>query len=87
MTYVVLLIKSRELPIMNDLIKSNEFRIINKNNQPLVSSRSIAKKFNKRHDNILRAIENLECSDEFTALNFALSKYKDKSGKYNNEYL
>ncbi|MBJ7555469.1 hypothetical protein [Marinomonas spartinae] len=30
----------------------------------------ITKHFDKRHDNILRKIESLECSDEYRALNF-----------------
>lgn len=38
--------------------------------EPMTDSFVLAKHFNKRHDNVLRAIENLECSSEFTARNF-----------------
>ena len=46
-----------------------------------ISSLTVAEVFEKEHRNVLRAIENLECSPEFTALNFERSTYKDKSGK------
>lgn len=35
----------------------------------------------------MRDIENLDCSENFTALNFEGSKYKDDSGKINRMYL
>lgn len=44
-------------------------------------SLKVAEAFDKRHTNILRAIENLDCSKEFTELNFELSEYIDKSGR------
>lgn len=34
------------------------------------TSKAVADYFGKRHDNILRAIENLDCSDDFRLLNF-----------------
>lgn len=55
--------------------------------QVVTSSRTVAEKFEKRHADVLRAIANLECSPEFTQRNFALSSYKDESGKENKEYL
>lgn len=55
--------------------------------QVVTSSRKVAEKFEKRHADVLRAIANLECSPEFTQRNFALSSYKDESGKENKEYL
>ena len=55
-----------------------------------VSSRIVADVFGKRHDNVLakidKIIENAE-DRKFTELNFKGSKYKDKSGKSNREYL
>ena len=55
--------------------------------QVVTSSRTVAEKFEKRHADVLRAIANLECNPEFTQRNFALSSYKDESGKENKEYL
>lgn len=42
----------------------------------VVSSLDIADTFGKRHADVLRDIEKLECSTEFTERNFALSSYK-----------
>lgn len=36
----------------------------------------VAEKFGKDHKNVLRDIQNLECSDRFRELNFELSSYK-----------
>ena len=55
--------------------------------QVVTSSRTVAAVFERRHSDVLRAIENLECSAEFTQRNFALSSYKDESGKSNKEYI
>ncbi len=52
-----------------------------------VSSVEIAESFDKRHSDIIRAIENLEQSESFTERNYALSEYKDRSGKLNKSYL
>lgn len=52
--------------------------VITHNNQVSTTSRLIAQKFEKRHSDILRAIENLECSRSFQERNFALSLYTRK---------
>lgn len=54
-------------------------RIIN--NQVTTTSGCISRTFNKRHSDILRSIQTLECSQEFTQRNFALSEYKDPTGR------
>jgi len=41
----------------------------------------IAERFGKLHKDVLRAIDNLECSNEFTERNFALSAYRDSTGR------
>lgn len=64
-----------------------EVRKLNKRETIVVSSRDIAETFEKRHSDVLRDIENLHCSEKFTERNFALSSYKDSSGKSNKEYL
>lgn len=40
--------------------------------EPRTTSLAVAKKFGKRHADILRAIKNIDCSKEFTKRNFAL---------------
>lgn len=64
-----------------------EIKRISKIEMAVVSSLDVAETFEKRHADVLRGIENLKCSDEFTQRNFALSSYKDSSGKSNKEYL
>lgn len=59
---------------MNDLV-------IVKNGRATCTSIMVAEKFGKRHDNILRDIENLECSSEFRLLNFEESFYTNTQNK------
>lgn len=40
--------------------------------KPMTTSLLVAKKFKKEHKNVLRSIENLECSEQFRQLNFEL---------------
>ena len=57
-----------------------------KNNTPVTTSRKIAKVFGKQHKDVLRAIERIECSDEFSGRNFALASYIDEQGKPRPEF-
>jgi len=45
------------------------------------TSLKIAESFNKRHDTVLRAIQNMECSAEFRRRNFAESSYRNGQNK------
>lgn len=47
----------------------------------VVSSRDIADKFGKKHFHVLRDIETLECSKDFTESNFGCSEYTDSTGR------
>ena len=49
--------------------------------QVMTTSLKVAEYFNKRHDNILRGINKLECSKEFRALNFEEASYLDEQGQ------
>lgn len=49
--------------------------------QPMTTSIKVAEIFGKQHKNVLRKLETLECSPEFTALNFELSEYTDTTGR------
>lgn len=51
------------------------------NGQPVTTSLAVAKHFNKRHDTVLRAVKNLDCSPEFTGRNFEVSEYTDSTGR------
>jgi Rha family phage regulatory protein len=52
----------------------------------MTTSRQVAHHFDKRHDNVLRDIENLDCSPQFNALNFEGVAYKDDKGETRKEY-
>lgn len=54
---------------------------------PVVSSREVAKEFEKQHKNVMQAINNLECSAKFNELNFQPVTYKDAHGQKRPEYL
>lgn len=55
--------------------------------QPQTTSRLIAERFGRQHKSILRAIQNLDCSEDFGRRNFALSSYKTDQGKDSPEYI
>ncbi len=63
-----------------------EIKKMNKEETTVVSSLDVADTFVKRHADVLRDIESLQCSREFTERNFALSSYRDSSGKNNKSY-
>jgi Rha family phage regulatory protein len=52
-----------------------------KRQQPVTTSLLVAKTFDKLHKNVLRDIEKLNCSKEFTKLNFEPSEYIDSTGR------
>lgn len=43
----------------------------------VTTSLAVSNHFGKKHKNVLQAIENLECSDEFVKLNFQPISYRD----------
>ena len=48
---------------------------------PKTTSLNIAEVFGKRHDNIIRDIQKLDCSEEFRLLNFEETTYLDEFGR------
>ncbi|ATD36560.1 Rha family transcriptional regulator [Aeromonas salmonicida] len=67
---------------MNTITTFTPADIISLNHgQPMTTSLKVAEVFGKRHDNVLRKLETLECSPEFTALNFEVSEYTDTTGR------
>lgn len=57
------------------------------NGIPVVSSRDVAKSFDKHHRHVLESIRGILNSAENSAQWFFESSYKDPSGKSNTEYL
>ncbi len=60
---------------MNDLV------FIQDNERAITTSQKIAERFGKKHTDVLKAIRNLECSDDFNGRNFAPVEYTDKKGQ------
>lgn len=56
------------------------------NNQVVTSSLRVAEYFGKDHSKVLRAINLLECSDNFRKANFGLSYYSKKNGNVSKDY-
>lgn len=50
-------------------------------NEAMADSRDVAAYFGKRHGDVLRAIQNLTCSQEFRQRNFASFKINDLTGE------
>lgn len=59
----------------------DEISLKNENGQVVTSSRDVAEKFGKRHDSILRDIDNILKSNNRLASDFVLSTYKNSRGK------
>lgn len=74
--------------------KINSVQLLTVNNQVVVSSLDVAKAFGKRHDNVLRDIQNITLESnalksevvEFNRLNFESVDYIDKKGQLRKMY-
>ena len=66
---------------------TKELGIIIENKRPVVSSRDVARVFEKEHFNVIRDIKNLECDEEFNAINFEAVDYTDAKGEKRPMYL
>lgn len=54
---------------------TSELSLTVQNGKVTASSRDIAKRFDKEHRNVIRAIESLDCSKDFALLNFEQGYY------------
>lgn len=61
-------------PTIEDMIQAED-------GVPFTTSLAIARAFEKNHFDVLKAINNLECSQSFTDSNFAVSEYTDSTGR------
>ncbi|KOR28381.1 hypothetical protein TI03_04845, partial [Achromatium sp. WMS1] len=55
--------------------------VIMKDGRPITTSRKVAEIFGKQHNNVMRDINKLDCSQEFRLLNFELSSYINAQNK------
>ncbi|MEC1257695.1 Rha family transcriptional regulator [Bacillus subtilis] len=56
-------------------------------NQAVTDSLTVAEVFGKRHADVIKSIETLNCSKDFTERNFSLSEYEDPTGRLLKKYL
>lgn len=77
-----------EVAVLNVSV-SNDLELKTENGTVVVSSRSVAERFGKRHDHVLRTIETTVENDSTQNWGqyFIPNQYKDVSGKNNKEYL
>lgn len=67
---------------MKQIIPMDEYGIFIDNHDTIrVDSLIVAEMFEKRHDDVLRSIRNLDCSEEFRLRNFTESSYRNGQGK------
>ncbi len=66
-----------------DLIiyQNAELVYANEQGEPMTDSLLVARDFEKPHKNVLKSVKKLECSAEFSRLNFKPSYYVDERGK------
>jgi Rha family phage regulatory protein len=50
------------------------------------TSLTVAEFFGKRHDVVIRAVQGLECSSEFSRHNFVAAEYRDQQRKLRRSY-
>ncbi len=56
-------------------------------NQAVTDSLTVAEVFGKRHADVIKSIETLNCSKDFAERNFSLSEYLDPTGRSLKKYL
>ena len=66
---------------LNTIQSSTEVSVEIIDGKPTTTSIDVAAHFGKRHDAVLRAIRELECSPEFNAHNFVEVEYLDAKGE------
>lgn len=57
-----------------------------KDGEAFTDSLNVAEVFEKRHDNVMQDVKNLDCSEEFSLLNFQESDYTNDRGKTYPKY-
>ncbi len=72
---------------MNDLTPAQAIPLVDCHGDHVTTtSLRIAQTFGKQHFNVLKAIERLECSQQFRQFNFELTPYLDAQGKPRTMY-
>ncbi|EAQ9962082.1 transcriptional regulator [Salmonella enterica] len=76
-----LYILNMEAAIMATALTLSHPEVTIENGRAVTTSVAVAEYFRKLHKNVIQKIETLECSPEFTRLNFQPSEYTDATGR------
>lgn len=68
------------LPVLSETLHIQEPRVFINDGKVLTTSLNVAAYFGKLHKNVIQKIESIDCSKNFTELNFKLSEYIDSTG-------
>lgn len=86
---LMVIIKSFKEALMPHTIQISEFNtnhvITQVNNQLITTSKLVAETFGKLHKDILKKIQNLDCSNEFASANFCAHVENTKVGAVNRD--
>ncbi|CAK8737144.1 hypothetical protein SODG_000867 [Sodalis praecaptivus] len=69
------------LPALAENLHTEEPRVFINDGKAVTTSLDVATYFRKLHKDVLRKIEALECSQDFTERNFTPSEYTDSTGR------
>jgi Rha family phage regulatory protein len=72
---------------MSKLAKNPEYELYEREGKAFCSSFQVADEFEKRHDHVMRDIENLDCPKEFWLPNFGETKVKSDNNRLNKCYI
>lgn len=78
--------EERQASTQENTMQPIENLVQNTDEGMFTTSLIIARAFEKEHKNVLRDIENLECSAQFNQLNFEPVEYKDAKGEMRPAY-
>jgi Rha family phage regulatory protein len=67
--------------VKNSIQENEDDFIFISDGKVFTNSLFVARDFHKNHDNVIKAINNISCSDDFRAVNFNGATYKDRQGK------
>ncbi|EHW0705369.1 Rha family transcriptional regulator [Salmonella enterica] len=76
-----LYILNMEAAIMATALTLSHPEVTIENGRAVTTSVAVAEYFRKMHKDVLKKIDNLDCSAEFTERNFAPSEYTDATGR------
>lgn len=75
-------ITQRGITMSSIALNKNGVELVTVNNgQPITTSLAVAEKFGKSHSFVLRALRNIDCSEEFNQCSYASVEYTDKKGE------